>query len=325
MEKRQFTYINRIIANVLSREASLDEIVVFSRWLNENEKNKKEFQVLSEYWGIESGDKSFLAEISFDKNKSRIFTGKKPDLPSAKKRHLAFIFSVVASFLIVLSLGGYWFFQHHSEWESCTYLSQDGITNFILPDSSNVTLNKHSRLTYSNQFLSKNRAVSLQGEAYFEVKKMNGKKFSVQIGNSHVEVLGTKFNVNGRKPENRITVTLVEGSVLFKNENHEVLMTPNQELTYCTQTGLIENKSVDANLNTAWIEGIYHYNSIPLSELAEKLKERYGVEVAFDKHLKDIKVSGTFLQDQSIEEILNIMQNSIGFKWEKKGNKIIIY
>ena len=329
MKDKQLVDINKIIAKILSKEASLDEVVDFSEWLNENAENKDDFRVLSEFWEAGLDSEVFSAEMSFESNKNRFLPEKSVDLPDSyisRKKYKTFILSIAASFLVLFSVGSYWFVQRDSNVQkSYIYLSQGDISHFTLPDSSKVTLNKNSKLSYSDNFMSKDRKVHLEGEAYFDVEKMTDKKFIVQVGNSQIEVLGTKFNVNGRNADEYIIATLIEGSVLFRNEKQQVLMMPDQQLTCFTQSGLIENTSIDANLNIAWKDRLYRYNSITLSKLADELTEHYGAEIIVTDDLKNIKVSGAFLQYQNIGEVLNIMQNSIGFKWKKKSDKIIIY
>lgn len=233
---------------------------------------------------------------------------------------------IAASFMLLIGSGIYLLLQRQVSEANYIYLSQNDISYITLPDSSKVVLNRNSKLSYSSDFIRKDRKVTLEGEAYFEVEKINNKKFIVQVGNSQVEVLGTKFNINAREIEQRIITTLVEGSILFRNDNQQLLMKPNQQLTLHTQSGLIENViTPDVHLDTEWKERICRYKSISLSELANKLTKHYGIEITVRDNLKNIKISGTFLENQQIEEVLNIIQNSIAFKWKKDNNRIIIY
>ena len=92
-----------------------------------------------------------------------------------------------------------------------------------LPDNSEVTLNSGSELTYARWFNILDRTVSLEGEAYFDVKS-NGKKFVVNAGDAQIEVLGTKFNVQSwpEQVNARTTVFLAEGRVAFSSNKSSV-------------------------------------------------------------------------------------------------------
>lgn len=329
MSNKQIININKIIAKVLSGEASAEEIMLFCEWVNESEENIQEFQILSDFWEIKTEKGSFLAEISFENNIANRLSQKTEDKPSKgfnfRKRNL-FVLSIAASFLLVLlSTATYWLLQEEPAEEFYIYVSQDDISCFTLPDSSRITLSKNSKLSYSSNFSLKDRKVILEGEAYFEVSKQEDSRFIVQVGDSYVEVLGTKFNVNGVSADERIVTTLVEGSVLFRNETQRILMTPNQQLTYHPKTDQLKNIPVDVSADIAWKDRLNQYSSISLLQLIDLLELQYDIEIELKDHLRDTNVSGTFLQEQSLEEVLTVMQRSIGFRWTKENNKIIIH
>ena len=65
-----------------------------------------------------------------------------------------------------------------------------------LSDGTMVWLNSDTRLRYPVAFSGKERAVELQGEAYFEVTKDRAHPFIVRTAGADVRVYGTSFNVN---------------------------------------------------------------------------------------------------------------------------------
>ena len=324
--------INNIIAKILSKEADVEEIIAFSEWINESPENKEEIEVLTEFWESHTEEESLSTEIYFCQDESHLFGGSS-SVPGSMKdgRNKRFLLlSIAASLLILFMVGSVMFFKgaglgDGSTAENYVLLSQDNIGHYILPDSSKVTLNKNSRLVYTNKFLDENRVVELEGEAYFEVTKKDSKKFIVKVGDSQIEVLGTKFDVNARNAEDRIVTTLVEGSVVFRNKNQELLMHPNQQLTFHTHSGEMETVGIDAYLNTEWKDNIYRCNSIQIQDLMRQLAEYYGMEIDVDKRYQGIRVSGAFHKDQSLEKTLKIMQESIGFRWRISNDKVIIY
>ncbi|MEO0899154.1 MAG: FecR family protein [Bacteroidota bacterium] len=83
------------------------------------------------------------------------------------------------------------------------------IINKSFPDGSVFSLNVDSKLSYDAELWDDVRKVSLEGEAYFEVKK--GRTFEVQSPQGNIRVLGTKFNVFARA--NSLQVICYEGRV----------------------------------------------------------------------------------------------------------------
>ena len=69
----------------------------------------------------------------------------------------------------------------------------------VLSDGTEVLLNSDSRLSYPTVFKGKERVVSLEGEAYFNVTKNTEHPFIVKSGNVQVRVLGTEFNMCSRQ------------------------------------------------------------------------------------------------------------------------------
>jgi ferric-dicitrate binding protein FerR (iron transport regulator) len=113
------------------------------------------------------------------------------------------------------------------------HTAADEILELTLPDSSSVTLNSNSTLSYRMSRLSGfDRKVRLEGEAFFSIRKDGeGNTFEVNEGGDlGVTVLGTKFNVKSSGLVEK--VTLMEGSVLLgyegKNGVSEHLMTPGE-------------------------------------------------------------------------------------------------
>src|SRR5690606_24170677 len=88
----------------------------------------------------------------------------------------------------------------------------------VLSDGTKVWLNADSHLKYPVDFDKDKRVVELEGEAYFEVAKMNGKPFIVKTQNQEVKVLGTHFNINSYGYEEGIKTTLLEGSVMVSRK-----------------------------------------------------------------------------------------------------------
>lgn len=328
----QFNDINNIIARILSGEASVENILVFNSWLNDNSDNMNEFMKLKEYWEISNSSEHLLdAEFSSEKfmeNLSLHTESSSIVIDSTayryKKRSQTLIYSLAASIALLIAVSSLFFIYNDSN-ENYTYVAQDGLCNFILPDGTDVTLNHDSRLSFSDSFDKKERKVYLEGEAYFDVTKNKEKKFVVEMGSTKIEVLGTKFNVSARTEDEKNIATLIEGSILFKNDKQQIKMCPNQQLVFNKSNGEINSQKVMyPDEYTAWKDRIHRYYSISLSDLATQLEQVYGKEILIKGQLQDIKVSGSFSYDENIEQVLNVMQESVKFSWKEKNNKIII-
>jgi transmembrane sensor len=184
------------------------------------------------------------------------------------------------------------------------YLSSDAIVyqtkygelaTYTLPDSSVVTMNANSRLTY--QFDGK-REVWIKGEAYFQVKKLkNGKQevpFIVHAEKLDVAVLGTEFNVNTRR--GTISVTLHEGKVALKTPDAKVAgatMKPGEQAVLKPGSQLNLQK-VNTALFTSWKDEKLIFDRTPLQEIALVIEDIYGYQVVIqDQNLQKREFTGT--------------------------------
>ena len=310
--------INHIIARVLSGESSSDDILSLSEWLNENEKNRDEFRRLKNYWDADVAFKHSVAPaFSADKLLRQIDLQDK----CARERQLWNRFTPLIAAVTLLFIFSTAFFLYHTNnhvAEYYTLLTDEHKSNFTMEDGTVITLNKNSRLSYSDTYGKNSRNVKLEGEAYFEVAKDSGKPFQVEMNGASIVVLGTHFNVKADAKADDITATLVEGSIRFKGAKQNIVMTPNQQLTFSRSTNEISIKQVDTDISTAWKDGLLKYKSIPFTKLVENLKDIYQVEILIDdKKLTDpsVTVSGTFDREQSFEQILKVISYSLPMQW----------
>lgn len=234
--------------------------------------------------------------------------------------------------------------------EFCKVIVANGSKSTIqLPDSSIVHLNSGSTLIYPSGFTGSDRIVTLEGEAYFEVKKDHRHPFYVRTSEITVKVLGTKFNVRAYPDEKTIETTLVSGAVDIiekgKKESEAISLKPNQKavckryypLEYLqTNTPLPVNhkkeiklpvviqKEVKTDIYTAWTNNVLVINNEPFNEIVRKLERWYDVEITLDaKSLLYSRFSGKF-DRESIQEVLDVLRLIQPFRYTISKNKIII-
>ncbi len=315
--------ILHIVTRILTNEANAKDVLAFNDWISQDEKNRLKFEQLMEYWDIPTGiGNAETPEASFKKFRQRMVNSGSKKTPF---RLWAIPAAASLALLIVGTLFIYLFLKDNLAVEYYHYACQGSSYQLTLPDSTSVYLNKDSQLTYSSRYGSKDRQVELQGEAYFNVTKSD-RKFRVCIAHTDaiIEVLGTKFNVLAYEDEPEIVATLEEGSILFKDGKQQVLISPDQQLTYHKINSVFNLREIDTDLYTAWKDNVYRYNRVSLQELCNELENIYEVEITISPQLKDIKVSGSFEYQQSLDEVLNVMKKGVSFKWKREENKIVI-
>lgn len=310
--------INYIIARVLSGESSSDDIISLSEWLNEDEKNREEFRRLKTYWDAEVAFNHYVSpSVSADKLLEDInIKDKRTKRIQLWKRYIPLI--AAATLLFFFSTAFFLYHTNNQVSEYYTLLTDEHKSDFTMEDGTVITLNKNSRLTYSDKFGKNTRDVKLEGEAYFEVAKDPDKPFQVEMNGASIMVLGTHFNVKADADSDDITATLVEGSIRFEGAEQKIVMTPHQQLTFNRSTKKVDVKHVDTDIFTSWKDGLLKYKSISFAELIEELKNVYQVQIQIDDEnlmKPTVMVSGTFSREQSIEQILKVISRSLPIRW----------
>ena len=166
-----------------------------------------------------------------------------------------------------------------------------------LPDGSKVKLNDNAEITYSNSLLKGfERKVSMNGEAFFEIEKSHGRKFTVETQNYDIIVLGTKFNV--KETEKGTTVALIEGSIKlnsFDNPNYdETFIVPGQMAYYSISSKELSLEKVNTSIYTAWMLERLEFDNFSLSDLAQVFKNNYNKTLIItDDSVSKIRLGGS--------------------------------
>lgn len=192
----------------------------------------------------------------------------------------------------------------------------------VLNDGSTVQLNAQSSLTYPVSFALDAREVSLEGEAFFEVKK-DGRPFTVSVQGKEVRVLGTSFNVEAYT-QGQVKTCLVSGSVQMVDEfENKVLLKPG-EMAHCAEDG-IKIEQADKSQVLAWREGNFSFQQEKLGEIMQQLARWYDVEVSYaEEGLKELVFTGTVQRSEPIEKIMSYFARTNNVDFSFRDNTIIV-
>ncbi len=162
-------------------------------------------------------------------------------------------------------------------------------TELYLPDSSIVTLNAFSTITYRHKNWEKNRHVVLDGEAFFKVAK--GSRFDVETPAGIVTVLGTQFNVKMRK--NYFEVVCYEGLVEVQRAGKAVKLPPNR--VFRVVNGVISHDQIATETSPHWLLHESSFESVPFAHVIEELERQYNVTITTKNVKLDQLFTGRFV------------------------------
>ncbi|HEY4289890.1 MAG TPA: FecR domain-containing protein [Puia sp.] len=194
-----------------------------------------------------------------------------------------------------------------------------GQYRLMLPDGTRVWLNASSSVHYPVTFGDSIRAVSLSGEAYFEVEKDKARPFVLTVeGGLPVTVLGTAFNVNAYADEVDVRTTLLEGSV----KTGGTLLRPGQQAR--TRPGIrpVVN-TCDTSVVMAWRKGLFRFEDAGVGEVMRQISRWYGVSVGYESDVPDLRVDGQMQMSLGLADVLTGL-GRMGLHYRTEGKRIVV-
>lgn len=326
-------YYRNLISRFFEKNLSDDELHELESWLQHDTSHRQYFDKANENYQtrkildqftperIDNAWLKFSQKITLEENES-----------STKIRtisHFNTFFKIAAS-VSIFALATFLLWQHsNTDTKSSERIIVENAktrnTHVVLPDGSLVWLNTNSTISYTSDFGKTNREVSLDGEAYFDVKKKDNQSFIVKTNQLSVCVKGTRFNVSAYKGEETKT-TLEEGKVELLLTGQKVYpMMPGEQIIVNDKEQKVVLQKVDPSDYTAWKEEKLQFDNTTLADIILKLENRYKVDIVIDERIARRERLTMTINQETIDEIMEMIQLSSRLSWKKTNNQILIY
>ena len=158
------------------------------------------------------------------------------------------------------------------------HVAEGKTAQLILPDGTHVWLSVGSEIAFNSHFgEGAPRRVALRGEAFFDVHHDAASPFTVDAGDCHTTVYGTRFNVRnieGDAPQ----VTLVSGKVGVSYHSKTVMLSPGHQAVL--DNGDLMTQEADMDVALSWKEGHFYFDGQTLQEIVDEIGRWYGMPVS---------------------------------------------
>ncbi|MCK4663155.1 MAG: FecR family protein [Bacteroidales bacterium] len=320
-----------LTSKYLSGEMTEDEKQDFNKWLNSNEDNKSFFNQAKSDWDKMENYKKYNnknVDIAWDKLLNKFEENNL--LHSEKKVKSISYFRPVLQYaaIIILLIGFSW-----GSYKTINYMNNRNINTIavsgnidskqiILADGSKVFLNKGAIFKYPDKFDKDIRKVSLQGEAFFEIKPNPDKAFIVSVNNAEIKVLGTSFNVNTNNSDNKVEVFVETGKVSLYNKKNNIVIFPGHIGTLSKNK---VSKKVNDNENyLSWKTKCMIFREEQLNSVVKTLNKVYHTEIIFaDTNIEKLKLTSTF-NKLPLESVVEVLCTTFDLTYEKNNDVIIL-
>jgi ferric-dicitrate binding protein FerR (iron transport regulator) len=277
--------------------------------------------------------KNYQADAAWEKINQRIH-------PEAQEKHNKFrrlfaspIFRYAAAVIVaaVLLVSGYTFYFNPSANENQMQVSANEqiVNTFALPDGTLVSLNSNTRINYPEKFNGNTREVTIEGEAFFEVKPDKTKPFIIHAGNAQIKVLGTSFSVSAYPATKQVEVIVETGRVQVTNKTtetatNELILVPGDKgtLVYASNS-LQKTTNQDPNF-IAWKTRNLTFKATSLSEVISNLEKVYKVNISLaDPKLNELLLTAQF-NNYSLDFILKVIESTFPIEVQQANGEFIL-
>ncbi|GGH22336.1 DUF4974 domain-containing protein [Sphingobacterium alkalisoli] len=328
MEDKSKEYWLEIIYDSLSGNITDETQKELDTWMLSSAKNQAFYNEIVELYTLmdfSSPNEVFNANAAYQQFLSR----KHKTVYSFRQKVLPYI-SVAAGLLIAFTLGNYWTKDQQlptGHLVSTITVEKGSKTKTVLQDGSVVWLNSDTELEVASDFGISERRIKITGEAFFEVTHDDEAPFIVETSGLDVQVHGTSFNVSCYPEQHDIRVTLVEGSVELSSKNGKTFrMQPSQTVIYDAKEKSYTLIKGIPDYELAWRESKFIFKNKKFSELTVELERIFDVQIQVnDKALLNRKLTGDFINNEGIAEILEVMSSLGKFSYKINGRQIEIF
>jgi ferric-dicitrate binding protein FerR (iron transport regulator) len=233
--------------------------------------------------------------------------------------------ALAASFALLFAL---FYPRNHSggtdeNWQS-VWAPPGQRTRIVLDDSTVVWLNSQSTLTFPSSFASAARTVKLKGEGYFEVKKDEGRSFTVQTSHYDISVQGTSFNVFAYENNAAFETSLLNGSVrvLCRDGGNPaaVSLLPNEKVTEID--GRLVKSRIDNFDRFRWRDGLLCFDDEPFGNMIKMFSLYFDISISItNPALLEYRPTGKFRQSDGVDHALKVLQRDMGFTYSRDNEK----
>jgi ferric-dicitrate binding protein FerR (iron transport regulator) len=124
--------------------------------------------------------------------------------------------------------------------------------------------------------------------------------------------------------DRRIETTLVEGAVSVVSSNKEALLNPGVQAVFDKSNGDMALRNVDTRIYTAWKDGLFEFDNMPIGNICHVLSRWYDIEFKISDAEASIRFTGTIDRNKPLSFILDLIRDTKTIDYDMDDGKVII-
>jgi transmembrane sensor len=312
-----------LIIKFLLREATRQEEAQVREWSSASPENEEELSRFKQIWDSSKKLEQQSATdpgVAWDNFKARVSETGKAEVPVAFLAQRRGWLTVAAVLFIVAAV---WSFYSIFNGGYNTIEARNLIRTEILPDGSEVTLNRNTLLSYVKNFKGGARRVKLEnGEAFFKVSPDKSKPFVIEADDVMVTVVGTSFNVKHSKESTEVIVET--GLVEVSMDKQMIRLRRGEKVLISEKNSTLRREANTDQLYNYYRSKLFVADNTPLWRVIAILNEAYDSHIVIgNAQIKDLRLTTTF-KDDSLDNIIHVITQTFKITAVKQDGKIIL-
>ncbi|HDP55210.1 MAG TPA: FecR family protein [Bacteroidetes bacterium] len=316
---------SKLIAKYISNEMNELERTKFETIVNSNKENKELINTMRIDWEQVGQIPQHQPNVNkawdslFNKLQSESLISSSPQKPR-------FVWAKVAATIILLL--GMGIFLLIPSIQSAKIVVESWGTDVTLvhtlPDGSVVYLSQNASLLYSKRYGTKNRNLTLKGEAFFDVTRNPDLPFVIDATGVNVRVLGTSFSVKSSSVNDaEVVVETGKVSVTPKQKMlNEVTAEAGEKVTI--SVALIQKTLSSPTEKHSEKTKRLQFKDEPLQAIVNAVNKTYHANIIINPPIhKQPRLTVTF-EDNSIPHIVEVIRKTLKLEAEYIDSTIIL-
>lgn len=316
-----FDDIETLIVRALENNLNTAEQATLQAWLEEDASNRRYYEELQKTWELTAtADTDFVPDTNrnWESFRQKIAVAEETPVRSISPYRNAFR---IAATLLLLGGAATLYLMNRSQDITVSTAAMEK-REVILPDGSKVFMNQNSSLRYANNLSGAERAVYLEGEAFFDVAQQEARPFVVYAKHTQTQVLGTTFDIKAYA-EQPVEVAVLSGKVAVSRKTEDksanrLILTKGRKAIFKTDRQMEEIAIADPNL-MAWKENVLQFKNVSIRSVMNTLESYYNVKIVIeDSSVASLDYIGYFSNSPRLEDVLDAVVATAPLTWTKE-------
>jgi ferric-dicitrate binding protein FerR (iron transport regulator) len=299
-------------------------VALLENWVKSGKENQKLFLEYKKSWnlvtksGWEPDSKSAFRciESSMDEMATPV-----RDIRSGSANRP--LWRIAAAILVLMAVGYLLIFQAQNR--PVVLIAETEVISIRLVDGSEVTLNRHAKLSYPKKFKSNERRIAFEGEGFFDIAKDQERHFIIDLENVTIQVLGTSFYIGSSAENAEVEVVVETGKVaMIAKTGEKMELSSGQKGVYSSLESTFRMESnTDLNL-LSWKSGRMVFENSNLSVVAKVLSNTYHIQIDLDENVSATCSLTAIFDNQPLDDVLIIIEETLNLEVKKLGDRYLI-